>query len=252
MRIYSTENPLALGQAAAQEAAQLLNQSIERAGRARLVVSTGASQFETLEALVSLSVDWKRVTMFHLDEYLGISQSHPASFRRYLRERLLDHVDMGETYLIEGDRKDPTSLLLELTTVIREQPIDVGLIGIGENAHIAFNDPPADFSTTQAYRIVTLDEACRRQQVGEGWFDSIEDVPSQAISMTVYQILECRAVISSVPHKRKAEAVRKMLTSEETPWVPATALKKHPRWSLYLDRDSSSALNDVPVEIVRL
>lgn len=243
MRIYRAESPQALGVAAAKETARLLQEAIDARGQARLVVSTGASQFDTLGALISLRLDWSRVTMFHLDEYLGMSDQHPASFRRYLRERLLDHVPLGRAVLVEGDAVNVDQMLTELTRSIREHPVDVGLIGIGRNAHVAFNDPPADFVTTDAYRVVTLDEECKRQQVGEGWFADVSQVPPRAISMTVHQILQCRTVISAVPYAVKADAVLNALTQEESPLVPATVLRRHPDWALYLDHDSSSRLD---------
>lgn len=244
MRIYRAENPQALGQAAAEETARLLTAAIEDHGEACLVVSTGASQFETLDALIRQSLDWPRVTMFHLDEYLGMDDQHPASFRRYLRERLLDHVPIGRAVLVEGDADDAQHMLRELTAAISQCPVDVGLIGIGQNAHIAFNDPPADFDTRDAYRVVTLDDECKRQQVGEGWFADISTVPPLAVSMTVHQILQCRTIISAVPHAVKADAIHNTLMADESPWVPATVLRRHPDWALYLDAESSARLDD--------
>lgn len=243
MHVYLAKTAVKLGQAAAEETASLINDAIAQRGEARLVVSTGASQFELLDALVALPVDWSRVTMFHLDEYLGMDEHHPASFRKYLREKLLDRVPIGRAVLIEGDSPHIAEELHRITALIREHPVDVSLIGIGENAHVAFNDPPADFAAREAYRIVTLDDRCKKQQVGEGWFPDIASVPNQAISMTVHQILQTGAIISSVPGQRKALAVRLTLESEETPEIPATALKGHPHWSLYLDEGSGRELD---------
>ncbi len=243
MRVYLAKTAADLGQAAAEETASRLQGAITERGEARLVVSTGASQFELLDALVALPVDWSRVTMFHLDEYLGMDAHHLASFRKYLQERILDRVPMGQAVLIAGDYPRIPEELDRVTALIRERPIDVSLIGIGENGHVAFNDPPADFAAREAYRVVTLDDRCKQQQVGEGWFPDIASVPDQAISMTVHQILQTQAIISAVPGKRKAQAVRQTLESPETPDIPATVLKRHPDWSLYIDQDSGSELN---------
>ncbi len=245
MRIYRSENPDALGRAAARETARRLTAAIEEYGGARLVVSTGSSQFETLAALVQEPVDWARVTMFHLDEYLGMDDRHPASFRRYLHERLLDLVPVGRAVLVEGDAANVEQMLADLTRAIQERPVDVGLIGIGQNAHVAFNDPPADFDTRDAYRVVTLNDECKRQQVGEGWFTDVSKVPPLAVSMTVHQILQCRTIISAVPHAVKADAIFRTLTADESPWVPATILRRHSDWALYLDTQSAAKLDAV-------
>jgi len=244
MRINVAEDPKDLGRAAALDVSRLITAAIEAHGEARLVVSTGASQFELLDELVRQSVDWSRVTLFHLDEYVGLGAEHPASFRRYLKERLFDHVSIGRAVLVDGDADDVEGVLRDLGRLIRERPVDVGLIGIGQNAHIAFNDPPADFSTRDAYRVVALDAACKHQQVEEGWFATESQVPDFAISMTVHQILQCGAIISAVPHVVKAEAIYRTLTSDESPAVPATALRRHAQWTLYLDRGSASQLDD--------
>jgi glucosamine-6-phosphate deaminase len=245
MRLYIHDTPETLGRAAAAEAASLLRDAIAARGRARLVLSTGASQFETLAALVREAVDWSRVEMFHLDEYVGLPEDHPASFRRYLRERFLSHVSVRVAHLIdgEGDEARWAATLAELNAAISAEPVDVALIGIGENAHVAFNDPPADFTAEEPYRIVRLSLETKRQQVREGWFPDVGSVPDRAISMTVPQILKSGAIVSAVPHAAKAEAVHRVLTAETpTPMVPATALLPHPRWSLHLDRASAAAL----------
>lgn len=238
MELRICENPQSLGQSAAEQTARVLRQCIRTQGQARLLLSTGASQFDTLSALVQQEVDWSRVEMFHLDEYCDLPETHPASFRRYLTERFIRKlpVALKQVHFVTGKPED----IPALTAQLRAAPIDLGLIGIGENAHIAFNDPPADFETEQAYIPVTLDEQCRRQQLGEGWFETLEQVPRQAISMTVRQIMSCRRIISCVPYPVKAEAVRRTLTAKETTnRIPATILKEHPDFTLYLDRDSA-------------
>lgn len=238
MELRICENPQSLGQSAAEQTARVLRQCIRTQGQARLLLSTGASQFDTLSALVQQEVDWSRVEMFHLDEYCDLPETHPASFRRYLTERFIRKlpVALKQVHFVTGKPED----IPALTAQLRAAPIDLGLIGIGENAHIAFNDPPADFETEQAYIPVTLDEQCRRQQLGEGWFETLEQVPRQAISMTVRQIMSCRRIISCVPYPVKAEAVRRTLTAKETTnQIPATILKEHPDFTLYLDRDSA-------------
>lgn len=232
-----------LGRAAAELAASTLNDAIAARGSARLVLSTGASQFTTIEALVDQPVDWTKVEMFHLDEYLGIDQDHPASFIRYLRDRFVSRVDLGAAHFVDPTL-GPEQAIAELTAAIRSAPIDVGLIGIGENAHLAFNDPPADFGTTEAYIVVNLDDACRRQQVREGWFADVDEVPSQAISMTVHQILACRHIVSAVPYAAKAAAIAALHASTGLdPMVPATALVAHPNVDLLLDQDSAAGLD---------
>lgn len=239
MNIHIQETAQQLGQQAAHLTAQYLREAISKNGSARLILSTGSSQFETLHALVQEDVDWSKVVMFHLDEYAGLPEAHPASFRKYLKERFISLVPLGAYHLVDGN---PASIP-DLTNELRKAPIDVGLIGIGENAHIAFNDPPANFETKEAYITVNLNESCKRQQVGEGWFASVEDVPAQAISMTVFQIMQCRHIISSVPHKVKAKAVYDTLCSRQAvPEIPATILKTHSSFDLFLDKDSSSLI----------
>ncbi|TDF93212.1 glucosamine-6-phosphate deaminase [Paenibacillus piri] len=239
MNVKILRNAEELGQEAASLAANLLKGTIAQKGRARLVLSTGASQFETLQALVHTDVDWSKVEMFHLDEYVNLSESHPASFRKYLKERFVDSVPLQMAHFVNGEGNIDEHIAV-LTREIRKEPIDLALIGIGENAHIAFNDPPADFETEAAYIVVQLDEACKRQQVGEGWFASLEEVPKQAITMTVHQIMQCKTIISCVPHKVKARAIRHFFASEVTREIPATILKSHPDYTLFLDRQSAS------------
>ena len=225
MIVLRHETALELGKDASRLAALKINQAISDYGSARIILSTGASQFETLEALVKEDVDWSKVEMFHLDEYVNLPESHPASFRKYLKERFVNLVNLKKAYFVDGN--NPEESIKYLTEEITKAPIDVALIGVGENAHIAFNDPPADFKTKESYIIVNLDEKCRMQQVGEGWFKSIEDVPKQAISMTPYRIMQSRTIISAVPHAVKANAIKQMMENEVKNTIPATLLKKH-------------------------
>ena len=241
LTIDVSPTPEELGSRAAAAIAKLLNDAVSAQGCARLVLSTGASQFETLAALVKDDVDWTKIEMFHLDEYVALPESHIASFRRYLKERFVSQVPVRAAYFVNGEG-DVDANIRALTAELRKAPIDVGVIGIGENGHIAFNDPPADFNTDEAYRIVTLDERCRRQQVGEGWFAAVEDVPKQAITMCVKQIMSCRHIITAAPHSVKAEAICSTITRPITPSVPATILKSHPDWKLFLDDASASRL----------
>ncbi len=244
MRIVICPDAKDLGTQAARLAAKKINAAISEHGSARIVLSTGASQFTTLEALVREDVDWTRVEMYHLDEYAGLPVTHPASFRLYLQERFISKVHLKDVHLVDGTAAG----IRALTASVTKAPMDLGLIGIGENGHIAFNDPPADFETQDAYIFVDLNDACKRQQVREGWFERIEDVPRQAVSMTVQQILKCRAVISAVPYAVKAEAIRRTLYEDRTPDVPATVLKSHPDFTLFVDNESFS---DVDTSLIR-
>lgn len=241
MIISISKNPSELGIKAGSLAAEKINNAIREKGEARIVLATGASQIETLEYLISQNIDWSRVEIFHLDEYIGLPITHKASFRKYLTERVIGKIKCKAFYAIETE-KDIRELTKFLTDRIREKPVDVGFIGIGVNGHIAFNDPPADFETREAYIVVNLDERCKIQQVDEGWFESLDQVPDKAVSMTVWQIMQCRTIISAVPHKVKAEAVYNTLTSKVTPEVPATILKKHEDFNLFLDYNSVSKL----------
>ena len=237
MEIRICENADALGKSAAKFVADELRKTINSKGYARIALSTGASQFDTLKYLVLENVDWSKVEMFHLDEYVDLPESHPASFRKYLKERFVAKVGkLKAVNFVDGTKEGVAALTEKITC----EPIDIGLIGIGENAHIAFNDPPADFDTQESYIIVNLDEACRRQQLGEGWFPTIDDVPRQAVSMTVSQIMKCKQIVSCVPYAVKSNAVMKTLTTKETTnLVPATKLKEHSDFTLYLDMDSA-------------
>ncbi len=239
MKIIVREETKKLGLVAAQDAKERINRAIREKGNARIVLSTGASQLPMLEELIKMDVDWTKVTAFHLDEYIGIPETHIASFRKYLKERFADQIPIGEMHYVipEGNLDDN---LAALTEKLRSAPIDVGFIGIGENSHIAFNDPPADMDNPNAYKIVDLNDACKRQQVREGWFATIDDVPKQAISMTVQQILACESIISFVPYQVKANAIHMMLTNSLCPEVPATALLTHGDCTVYLDKGSVS------------
>jgi glucosamine-6-phosphate deaminase len=239
MKINILKTPKEVGIAAAEFSTAILNKAIVEKGSARLILSTGASQFETLEAFIEQKVDWEKVEMFHLDEYVNLPQSHPASFCKYLLERFVNKVNLKCCHFVNGTG-DIARNIRELTVAIRKRPIDLALVGIGENAHIAFNDPPADFNTEAAYIVVNLDDNCKRQQVREGWFPTINDVPKQALSMTVYQILQSKVIVSAVPHQVKANAIKLMLENDETPMIPATILKKHPNFHVFLDQGSAS------------
>lgn len=237
-------DPTALGRAAGNESADLIAASIKAQGEARVVLATGASQFATLDALVARrDIDWSRVDCFHLDEYVGLPVSHPASFRRYLHERFVTRVTgLRSFHGVTGDASDPAQECARLGALISAKPVDVLLLGIGENGHLAFNDPPADCTTTAPYLVVDLDEGCRRQQVGESWFPDLAAVPRQAISMSVQCILAARAVVGSVPDARKAAAVRASLEGEVTPHVPGSYLRRHPRCRLHIDTAAAALL----------
>jgi glucosamine-6-phosphate deaminase len=205
------------------------------------VVSTGSSQFETFQALLKEDIDWSRIEVFHLDEYIGIPITHKASFRKYLNDRFINLTRVKKFHCVDTE-KNINDSIKTLTFEIKRKPLDIGLIGIGVNAHIAFNDPPADFETHESYIVVTLDTQCKLQQVNEGWFRSVEEVPEKAVSMSVWQIMQCRTIISCVPHMVKADAVSKTFKSRLTNTVPATILKQHNDFHLYLDKDSASKI----------
>jgi glucosamine-6-phosphate deaminase len=231
-----------LARAAAAQAASIIRDSIHRQGGARIIAATGVSQFEFLDDLTKApNIDWQRVEMFHLDEYLELPPTHPASFRKYLLDRLINKVGITRHHLLDGEG-DPPKVIAGMTAEIRRAPIDIAFVGIGENGHLAFNDPPADFETEEAYIVVELDEACRRQQVGEGWFKSLVEVPRRAISMTVRQILKARQIICVVPDGRKAHAVAMCFQGEISPLAPASILRTHPDVLVYLDEDSAALL----------
>jgi glucosamine-6-phosphate deaminase len=235
---------ISLGQSAAEQAATAIRQAITTKGRARIIAATGASQFEFLEALTKApDIDWAQVEMFHLDEYIGMPITHPASFRKYLWERFIEPTGMQNYHLLDGEA-NPNEVCASVGDLIADAPIDVAFVGIGENGHLAFNDPPADFETQAPYLIVNLDEACRRQQLGEGWFASLDDVPKQAISMSIRQILKAHEIICVVPDARKAEAVKTCLAGDVSPLAPASILQTHANTTVYLDKASAALLNN--------
>lgn len=232
-----------MGAYSAKLASLILRSAIAEKGRARIIVATGSSQFEVLEALTSQpDIDWTCVDGFHLDEYVGIASSHPASFCGYLKSRFVDKVPLRSFHFLDG-LKDPQSVCQRASKELLSEPVDVAMIGIGENGHLAFNDPPADFETDAAYHVVALDQACRQQQVGEGWFASLQEVPTHAISMTIHRIMQSRKIICSVPDERKAIAVRDSVEGPTTNMVPGSILKRHPNTTLVLDRAAASLLS---------
>ena len=240
--LRTLDDPAQLAAAAAHDAAVRIREAIITKQRARIVVATGASQMAFLDCLVrEPNIDWLLVELFHLDEYIGLPIEHPASFRKYLLERLIRPAGIARYHLLDGER-DPAAVCRSIGARLRKEAIDVAFVGIGENAHLAFNDPPADFETEEPYLVVRLDERCRRQQVNEGWFASIEEVPETAISMSVRQILSSRCILCVVPDKRKAEAVRASVEGPIDPMVPASSLQRHPDMTIYLDRESASLL----------
>ncbi len=244
MKIYILNSKENMGKAAAEKAAEILREAIKEKGKANFIAATGVSQFEFLDHLTKItSLDWGKTTMFHLDEYIGLSEDHPASFRRYLQERLISKVHPGKIFLIAGDAPDPEQECERLNDIISQYEIDVTFVGIGENGHLAFNDPPADFDIEDPYIIVDLDDACRKQQLGEGWFKSLEDVPQKAISMSVKQIMKAKNIICTVPDKRKAQAVKDCFGGEEiSPDYPASILKRHDHCHVFLDEQSAMYL----------
>jgi glucosamine-6-phosphate deaminase len=245
MNIQIFNSKQEVGQAAATDAAKIIRNAIAERGHAYVIAATGASQFEFLEAFVHQpDINWAKTTFFHLDEYVGLAESHPASFRKYLKERILNVVHPRTFNFVNGEAPDPASECHRVGDLISSCAIDVAFVGIGENGHLAFNDPPADFETEEPYVVVELDEACRRQQIGEGWFSSLEEVPRKAISMSIRQILKAANILCIVPDKRKAGAVKDTLEGEVTPIHPASVLQQHPRTTIYLDRDSASLLSE--------
>lgn len=242
MKIVLSNTPQILGTAAGVAAAKLINAAILEKGYANIILATGTSQFETLRQLIAENVDWGKVNMFHLDEYIGLPDTHPASFRKYLRERFLAEVPaLKSVYLINGEA-DPAAECARLNAIIEAHPVDVALVGIGENGHLAFNDPPADFDTTKPYIVVKLDAACRQQQMNEGWFGEVSEVPEQAISMSVQQIMLSAHIICSVPGERKAEAVKNSLEQAVNNLFPASILQRHASCTFYLDEASAAKL----------
>ena len=244
MKIQKSTDAVAMGQAASAQGAKVLRDVLAKKGRANIIVATGASQFETLRCLINEpGIDWSKVTVFHLDEYVGISESHGASFRKYLRERFISQLPAQPEFVpVDGDAKDLGAELKRLNDCIAACPIDLCFAGIGENSHLAFNDPPADFATEVPYIVVNLDHACRQQQFGEGWFPTFDDVPQQAVSMSIRQIMKSACLILSVPDKRKAAAVKGTVEGPVTPTCPASIVQQHADCTLYVDAAAASEL----------
>jgi len=241
VQIYNTEE--VMGIAAAAFVSNHLQKAIQIKGTANLILGTGASQFSFLNALKNLPLEWKKITVFHLDEYKGLSDQHPASFRKYLKERILDIVKPGKVYLINGDAEDLEKMIKEYESLLTTHPIDVACIGIGENGHIAFNDPAvANFNDPRLVKVVELDHACRMQQLGEGWFPTFDDVPKEAISLTIPAIMNCKTISCFVPDTRKSTAVYNTLNGEISTTCPASILRKHPDALLFLDRQAASLI----------
>lgn len=241
IKVYDEKK--SLGRAAAEQAAISLRNAIHDRGGARIIAATGTSQFEFLDALTGApEIDWSRVEMFHLDEYIGLPISHPASFRKYLLDRLITKTGITKYHLLEGDGDAPR-IILNIGSQLNATPIDIAFVGIGENGHLAFNDPPADFQTEEPYLIVSLDEACRRQQVSEGWFTDLSQVPHKAISMSVRQILKAKEIVAVVPDARKAPAVKACFEGKISPLAPASILRTHPNTTVFLDKYSAALLD---------
>ena len=247
MKIQISPTKAEMGKQAAKDGAAFIREAIQNNGSATIIVATGASQFDTLSALVAEpDIDWSKVTGFHLDEYIGMNDTHPASFRKYLKERFVDKVPLAAFHYVNGEgldgNGDVPAELDRLGKLITATTVDVAFVGIGENGHLAFNDPPADFDTEEPYLIVDLDDACRQQQLGEGWFPTFDDVPSRAVSMSIRQIMKSKHIICSVPDERKAKAVQGTVEGEITPNVPASIMQNHESMTLYLDEPAASLL----------
>jgi glucosamine-6-phosphate deaminase len=242
IRVFSDR--VSLGRAAAEQAAVAIRRAIAGHGQARIIAATAASQLEFLDALTKVpEIDWSKVEVFHLDEYIGLPLTHPGSFRKMLLEQLVRKTGITHYHLLDGDEADPSEVVRRVGKELASMPVDIAFLGIGENGHIAFNDPPADFATEEPYIIVNLDEACRQQQVGEAWFADISQVPQRAISMSARQILKAREILAVVPGPRKAEAVKLCLEGTISPMAPASILRRHPSATVYLDQASASLLS---------
>ena len=241
LKVFSDK--VSLGKAAAEHASAAIRSAIQDHGQARVIAATAASQFEFLDTLTKAgNIDWQRVELFHLDEYIGLPVTHPGSFRKMLLEQLVQKTGITKYHLLDGDA-DPAEVVSRVGAAVASAPVDVAFVGIGENSHLAFNDPPADFETTEPYLIVNLDEACRRQQVGEAWFADISQVPTRAISMSVRQILKSKEILAVVPDSRKAQAVKACFEGEVSPMLPASILRNHPNTTIYLDKNSAALLS---------
>ncbi|MFY9947680.1 MAG: glucosamine-6-phosphate deaminase [Candidatus Sulfotelmatobacter sp.] len=242
LKVFDDKNSLA--KAAAEKAAAAIRSAIRDRGQARVIAATGTSQFEFLATLTESSdIDWGRVELFHLDEYIGLPATHPASFRKILLERLVNKTGIAKFHPLNGDARDLSDVIRRVGDAVASAAVDIAFVGVGENGHLAFNDPPADFETEEPYLIVNLDEACRRQQVGEGWFSDISEVPKQAISMSIRQILKASEILAVVPDSRKAQAVKACFEGEVSPMAPASILRTHANVNVYLDKESASLLS---------
>jgi glucosamine-6-phosphate deaminase len=243
MILKQFEDKASLAKAAADQAATAVTRAIRDRGKARVIAASAASQFEFLEALTATpGIDWKRVELFHLDEYIGLPMSHPASFCKFLQERLIGKAGITNYHLLNGE-ENPVKVIRETSKFLSAAPIDVAFVGIGENGHLAFNDPPADFETEEPFIVVNLDEACRLQQVGEGWFKDLSTVPTQAISMSVRQVMKSKEILAVVPDARKAHAIKACFDGEINPMAPSSILRTHPNATVYLDRHSAALLS---------
>jgi glucosamine-6-phosphate deaminase len=251
MKVHVMQDKVQLGNEAAKFSAEIINENIAKKGKARIILSTGSSQFETINALTKQDVDWSKVEVFHLDEYIDLPDNHPASFRKYLMERFVNLIpSLYKVHFVQASG-DIEKNLEALTKEIRKEPIDLGLIGIGENAHIAFNDPPANFDSKEAFNVVELEDNCKKQQVREGWFPTVADVPTHAITMTVHQIMLSNVIVSCVPHTVKAKAIKNVLENDVTNLIPATILKTHANFVLFLDANSASQADRALIDTFR-
>jgi glucosamine-6-phosphate deaminase len=243
LKVRIFQNSKESGQAAAEFVEKMLKEAIQGKGSANLILATGASQFSFLENLKEKTIEWDKITVFHLDEYIGISDQHPASFRKFLKERILNIVKPYKLYMINGDAENMEAMLNEYGALLASRTIDVACIGIGENGHIAFNDPPtADFNDPQLIKVVNLDEACRRQQLGEGWFPTLDDVPKKAVSLTITAIMNCKVISCVVPDQRKSAAVHDTLFENISTKCPASILRNHPNAVMFLDLPAASGI----------
>ena len=243
MEIKITENPVKLGEDASKQAIGIMKSALSKQDEISIILATGTSQFETILGLTNSDLNWSKINVFHLDEYLGISDQHPASFRKYLQERFVNNVNnLKSFHAISGDADDPPFECERLSQLIEKGEITLAMVGIGENGHLAFNDPPADFNTKKSYMVVELDEKCRRQQMGEGWFSTLDEVPGKAITMSIDRIMQSQNIICSVPDERKSEAVKNCLKGAITPENPASILQQHENCWIYLDQGSAKLI----------
>ena len=247
MKVSISSTKKEMGQKAAACGAEYIRQAIRNKGCANIVLACAPSQNQTYDALIAESgIDWSKVNVFHLDEYIGLTETHPASFRLNLHKTILDRlpVKIGKFYPIAGDAADVAKVIDELDREIKKVAIDVAFVGIGENGHVAFNDPPADFDTEKAYLTAALDEVCRHQQYGEGWFPTMEAVPKYAITMSCRQIMKAAVIVNTVPDTRKAKAVKLALEGPITNMVPATIMREHDNYNVFLDEEAAALLEN--------